>query len=63
MHCQLDLGIWLSVDGFVLKTAASRCLADIARLLLRILPYLDMHYFVLISCTEVMCVYLLLRIC
>jgi len=63
MHCQLDLGIWLSSDGFILKTAAGRCLADITHLLLRILPYLDMNCFVLISCTEVLCVYLLLRSC
>jgi len=63
MHYQLDLGIWLSIDGFILKTAASRCVADAIHLLLRILPYLDMHCFVLISCTEVMCVCLLLRSC
>ena len=61
MHCQLDLRIWLSIDGFVLNTAASRCLADVTHLLLRILPYLDMHCFVLTSCTDVMCAYLLLR--
>jgi hypothetical protein len=56
MYCQLDLGIWLSVDGFILKTAAGRCLTDITHLLLRILPYLDIHCFVLISRTE-------LRVC
>jgi hypothetical protein len=52
MHCQLDLGIWLSIAGFILKTAVDRCLADITHLLLRILPYFDIHCFVLISCTE-----------